>query len=60
MPMCMVRIRHVRMRVALRLVAVPVTVFACGHGIVRVAVVPVVVPVGMLVLQRLVLVLVRV
>ena len=37
-----------------RLVAVPMTVGACRHGIVRVPMVPVVVAMGMFVLQRVV------
>jgi hypothetical protein len=58
--MRMVRIRHMRMGVASRLVPMDVTVGAFGHRIVPVVMVTVIVPVRVFVLQRLVLVLVAV
>ncbi len=51
--MTVVRIRHMRMRMLQRLMPVRVAVRPSGHGIVRVLVVPVVVTVRVLVLQRL-------
>ena len=54
----MVRVRHVRMAVPLRLVPMPVAVLADGHRVVRVCVVPVVMPVRVFVFERIVLVLV--
>ena len=54
MRMTMVEFWHVGVIVRERLVAVPVTVRACWHGIVHVAMVPVVVAMGMFMLQRVV------
>ena len=56
MRMQVVRVRHMRMTVPRRLVHMRVAVRALREGIVRVHVVPVVVAVGMLVLEPLVLV----
>lgn len=56
--MGVVRVRHVGMPMLQRLVLVLVAVFARRHGIVHVVVMPVVVAVGVFVLQRFVLVLV--
>ena len=56
--MNVVRVRHMGMHVLQRLMPVAVAVFTCRHGIVGVLVMPVVVAVGVFVLQRLVLVLV--
>lgn len=50
----MVRIRHMRMRMAHRFVHVSMAVRARRHHLVRVVMVPVVMPVRMLVFQRLV------
>jgi hypothetical protein len=52
--MGVVRVGHMRMRMPQRLVPVPVAVLADGHHVVQVPVVPVVVAVRVLVLQRLV------
>lgn len=60
MPVPVMRIRHMRMGVAQRVVAMGVTVRTHGHRLVCVAVVSVVVPVCMFVLQRLVIMLVAV
>lgn len=54
------RIRHMRMGMPCRLVPMRVTVRSHGHQLVGVVVVPVVVPVRVFVLQRLVLMLVAV
>ena len=54
MAMRMVRIGHVRVRMALRLVSMGVAVFGRRHRIVKMVVVAVVVPVRMLMLRRLV------
>ena len=54
MRMTMVEIWHVGVIMCERLVAVPMTVGACWHGIVHVAMVPVVVAMGVFVLQRVV------
>ena len=51
--MTVVRIRHVGMRMMQRIMPVRVAVRPGGHGIVRVLVVPVVVTVGVLMLERL-------
>ena len=58
--MPVVRIRHVPVRVAQRLVPMPMAVFCFGHRGMPVVVVPIVVAMGVLVFQRRVLVLVRV
>jgi uncharacterized protein YybS (DUF2232 family) len=58
--MLVMAVRHVRMTVAAWLVPVPVTVCADRHHVVDMIVVAVVVPMGMLVLDPLVLVLVAV
>ena len=50
--MRVVRVRHVGMRMPQRLVPVPMAVFTEGHRIVRVGVMPVVMAVGVLMLQR--------
>ena len=55
----MMRIRHMRMRVRNVLVAMPVCVGSRGHRIVNVRVVPLVVGVRMLMLDRFVGVLMR-
>jgi len=56
----MMRIRHVRVCVPDRLMAVPVTVCTGRHFVVGMAMVAVVVPVRMIVLERIVLVFVAV
>ena len=58
MCVAVVYVGHVGMCVSQRVVAVPMAVRPCGHGGVAVGVVPVVVAVGMFVLQGLVCVLV--
>ena len=50
-------VRHMRMAVALGLVPVPMAVRAFGHRVVPMVVMPVIVPVCVLVFQRLVLML---
>ena len=60
MPMRVMRIRHVGMGVPRRLVPMPVTVLADRRHVVHMVVMPVVVAVGVFVLQRLVLVFVAV
>ena len=60
MPVAVVRIGHMRMDMMQRLVAMAVAVLALGHRLVPVVVMPVVVPMRVFVLQRLVLVLVAV
>ena len=60
MPVRVVHVRHMRMAVPFRLVAVQVAVLALRHGIVDVVVMAVVVAVRMLVLHRLVFMLVLV
>jgi hypothetical protein len=50
--MQMVRIRHMRMTVALGRMVVRVAVRSGGHGVVVVQVMPVIVRVGVLVVQR--------
>ena len=60
MPMAVMRIRHMRMGMPHRPVPVPMAVLAHGHRLVHMVMVPVVVAVGMLVLQRLVFMLVGV
>ena len=60
MTMRMMCVGHVRMRMAQRLVAVPVTVFAAWHHVMVVIMVSVIVTMRMLVLHQFVLVLVPV
>ena len=55
MPVLVVQVGHVGVRMPHRLVPVHVTVLAGRHRIVNVAVMPVVMPVRVFVLQRLVL-----
>jgi hypothetical protein len=52
------RIRHMRMGMPLRLVPMPVTVLTDRHGVVYVTVMPIVVSVRVFVLERLVVMLV--
>jgi hypothetical protein len=56
--MGVVHVGHMGMRMPDGHMAVPVAVFPHGHGVVQVVVMPVVVPVGVLMLQRIVFVLV--
>lgn len=56
--MGVVDVRHVGMRMPQGRVTVPVAVFARRHGVVHMVVMAIVVAVGVLVIQRLVLVLV--
>ena len=58
--MLVVRVRHVGMRMLQRFVPVSMAMFTRRHGIVNVVVMPVVVAVGVFVLQRIVGVLVSV
>ena len=59
-PVAVVHIGHVRMDMMQRLVAMAVAVRALGHRLVPVVVMPIVVPMRVFVLQRLVFVLVAV
>ena len=52
MPVGVVCVRHMGMRMLQRHMLVTVAVFACRHGVVHMVVVAVIVPVGVLVLQR--------
>ena len=54
MSMDVVGVRHVGMRMLLRLMPVSVAVLPSGHGVVRVHVVSIVMAVGMFMIQRLV------
>ena len=56
--MRVVRVRHMWVRVPHRFVPMPMAVFAHGHRVMHVVVVSIVVPVRMLVFERLMLVLV--